>query len=73
MKIEDLVKGMYVEDTWFSFHDGTYSEPWGKGVVSHITKTRAVVIFEHAEKVVYDKQHVQFLEPCHDTSEFTKI
>ena len=73
MKIEDLVKGMYVEDAWFSFHDGIYSKPWGKGVVSYITKTRAVVIFEHAEKVVYDKQHVQFLKPYHNVTESTKI
>lgn len=63
MKIENLVEGMFVEDKWFSFHDGVYSEPWGKGVVVHKTKSRVVVFFDQKEKVVYDKQHIQFLEP----------
>lgn len=63
MKIEELVKGMYVQDAWFSFHNGVYSEPWGEGVVTHVTKTRVVIIFTNEGNVVYDEQHVQFLKP----------
>ena len=65
MKIEEIVEGMFVEDIWFSFHDGIYSEPWGEGTVTHITKTRVVVFFEHKEKVIYDEQHLQFLKKRH--------
>ena len=60
MKIQDFKKGMRVFDTWFSYHG---REPWGSGVVTKVLKTRVHIEFHPYNKQVYDKSHLQFLEP----------
>ena len=68
MKIDELRSGMAVKDTWFSYHNGLYSEPWGEGIVAHVTKTKVVVKFECEGNVVYDEEHLRYLEKNVGTS-----
>ncbi len=62
MQYAKLRKGMKVQDVWFSYHDGTWSEPWGGGVVKKVLKTRVHIEFEFEGNVVYDIPHLQFVK-----------
>lgn len=54
MKITEMEKGQFVEDTWFW--------DWGIGKVSKVLKTIVYINFSVVGKVVFDKSHCQFLK-----------
>lgn len=54
MKIEDMKRGMFVEDRWFW--------DWGIGKVMKVLKTIVIINFSVVGRVTFDKNHCQFLE-----------
>ena len=54
MNINDMKKGMFVEDRWFW--------DWGIGKVSKVLKTVVHINFSVVGKVTFDASHCQFLK-----------